>query len=195
MAMHALRKRGRSMLPLCSLVALTFGCSGGNSPAAIPNVHELSRHRSTVALPKYVIVLVQENRSVDNLFQTQPGVDTQNFGRDSHHNRIPLAMVDLNVQYDCDHSHQSFVADVNVGFDTEPFGNRTIAEGPLAELSRDVDGLIIDQLILKQRGGRLSVSLRGPWREPWAANQTPLPPGVVGLIILDLRCAQFRIGS
>ena len=105
---------------MCILVACALGC--GHSPAAIPTASSIQTQRKAVNLPKYVIVMIQENRSVDNLFQTQPGVDTQNFGFDSHHNRIPLTMVDLNAQFDCDHAHVSFVRDVQVGFDTEPCG-------------------------------------------------------------------------
>ena len=69
--------------------------------------------------------MVQENRTVDNLFQTQPGVDTQNFGIDSHGHYVPLTQTVLNVQYDCDHSHQAFVKDVERGFDTEHCGKTT----------------------------------------------------------------------
>ena len=121
-ALRRLSDRARSALPLLTLIAIACGCGGGHAPSALPHAEGLQARKRAITLPQYVIVLVQENRSVDNLFQTQPGVDTQNFGRDSHHKRIPLAMVDLNVQYDCDHSHISFVADVTVGFDTEHCG-------------------------------------------------------------------------
>ena len=113
--------RARSALALGTLIGLAGGCGGGHFPAALPNTHESRSHRSVVTLPTYVIVIVQENRSVDNLFQTQPGVDTQNFGW-SNHKRVPLTMVDLNVQYDCDHSHFAFVADVAYGFGSEHCG-------------------------------------------------------------------------
>jgi hypothetical protein len=56
---------------------LAAGCGAGHSPAAIPHGAGLSAHRKELTLPKYVIVMVLENRTVDNLFQTQPGVETR----------------------------------------------------------------------------------------------------------------------
>jgi phospholipase C len=104
---------------LCAVVALAAGCGGGNSPAAIPKGAGLSAHRNAITLPKYVIVMVQENRTIDNLFQTQPGVDTQSFGFDSHGKRIPLKRIHLASKIDCDHSHVSFVKEVTQGFDLD----------------------------------------------------------------------------
>src|ERR1700681_1763046 len=98
-------RNARTTLSLCAVVALAAGCSAGHSPAAFPHGAGLSAHRKALTLPKYVIVMVQENRTVDNLFQTQPGVDTQNFGFDSHNNRVPLKAVGLGAPYSCSHSH------------------------------------------------------------------------------------------
>jgi len=118
-----MRKSGRFAMSLCAFVALATGCGGSQTPGAFPHgagpvVHRMAR----ITLPTYVIVMVQENRSVDNLFQKQPGVDTQNFGIDSHNNRVPLTKIDLGATYDCDHSHSGFVADVTEGFDLEHCG-------------------------------------------------------------------------
>src|SRR6202043_1752606 len=91
---------------------------GGAPPRGlIPPGPDLRSHRKPLTLPKYVIIMVQENRTVDNLFQTQPGVDTQNFGIDSHGKRIPLKKIPLASAIDCDHSYRSFVFDVTQGFD------------------------------------------------------------------------------
>src|ERR1022692_2595154 len=83
-------KLARLSLPLTAIALLAAGCGGAHPPVAVPNSAEMQTHRKMLTLPKYVIVLVQENRTVDNLFQTQPGVDTQSFGIDSHGNRVPL---------------------------------------------------------------------------------------------------------
>ena len=111
-----------STLLLCAVVAIAAGCGAGRAPAAIPNGRSLEAHRRTATLPKYVIVMVQENRTVDNLFQTQPGVDTQSFGIDSHGNQIPLQQQDLGGTYSCSHSYPSFVKEVTVGFDAVKCG-------------------------------------------------------------------------
>jgi phospholipase C len=101
---------------MSAVVMAAAGC-GAHAPAVMPSGAGLLAHRHAVTLPKYVIVIVQENRSVDNLFQTQPGVDTQNYGIDSHGRRVPLVKRHLGSSIDCDHSHKAFVAQVTQGFD------------------------------------------------------------------------------
>src|ERR1700681_215055 len=108
-SVYGVRKRLQSILSLCAVVALFAGCGAGHAPAAIPTGESLQFRHKTVTLPKYVIVMVQENRTIDNLFQTQPGVDTQSYGYDSHDKRIPLKRIHLASKIDCDHSHLSFV--------------------------------------------------------------------------------------
>ncbi|HEY7982288.1 MAG TPA: alkaline phosphatase family protein [Candidatus Eremiobacteraceae bacterium] len=117
-----MRRKFRSTLTLCAVIAIAMGCGAEHTPAAMPNGASLQAHRKTVSFPKYVIVMVQENRTVDNLFQTQPGVDTQNFGFDSHNNRVPLKKQDLGGRYSCSHSYASFVKEATVGFDAVKCG-------------------------------------------------------------------------
>jgi phospholipase C len=107
---------------ICATVAFVAGCGAARTPATIPHPAGLSMHRNAITLPAYVIVMVQENRSVDNLFQTQPGVDTQNFGIDSHGNQIPLTEIPLQSAIDCRHSHKALVQDVTQGFDVPSCG-------------------------------------------------------------------------
>ncbi|HEY7981122.1 MAG TPA: alkaline phosphatase family protein [Candidatus Eremiobacteraceae bacterium] len=107
----------RFILSLCAVVALAAGCGGSHSVAALPGGAGLQTHRKAITLPKYVIIMVQENRTIDNLFQKQPGVDTQNYGMDSHGNRIALKKVDLGGHYSCSHSHAAFVKSATIGFD------------------------------------------------------------------------------
>jgi phospholipase C len=49
-------------------------------------------------------VIIQENRTLDNLFMGYPGADTQNWGYDSKGKVIPLVSVPLFQKYDLDHS-------------------------------------------------------------------------------------------
>jgi phospholipase C len=107
---------------LSVFASVATGC-GGQGVASMPSAASARAHRSTtLTLPKYVIVMVQENRTVDNLFQKQPGVDTQNYGIDSHGNQIPLTKIHLQSPIDCDHSHHAFVVDVTQGFDVPSCG-------------------------------------------------------------------------
>jgi len=63
---------------------------------------------------QHVVVIFQENRSPDNLFQDPVlinpprNADIQNFGVDSHGNMIPLQQVDLAANYNPAHGHHAF---------------------------------------------------------------------------------------
>ncbi len=68
---------------------------------------------------EHIVILFQENRTPDNLFQGLCGADRslcpspynlQDFGINSHGQKIPLTPVSLGVGYDLNHSHGSFVA-------------------------------------------------------------------------------------
>jgi phospholipase C len=105
---------------LCAVavVALATGCSGSHAiPGLASKAASQVRRDDHSNMPRYIIVMVQENRTVDNLFQTQPGVDTQSFGFDSHNNRIPLTQINLGSSITCQHTHAAFVTEVTVGFD------------------------------------------------------------------------------
>ena len=63
---------------------------------------------------QYVVVIVQENRSTDNLFQDPVligrGADIAQSGLNSTGATISLSQTDLVTAYDLDHSHTAFVA-------------------------------------------------------------------------------------
>ena len=60
---------------------------------------------------QHVVIIVQENRSVDNLFNGLPGADTATDGLNSVGNRTKLVPTPMTARYDLDHSH--------IGFETE----------------------------------------------------------------------------
>jgi phospholipase C len=68
--------------------------------AAIVNGHPIS----------HVIVVMQENRSFDNLFQGFPGANTVSSGLNSKGESIPLEPVPLESSYGLDHNSKSFFA-------------------------------------------------------------------------------------
>ena len=87
------------------LVALN-GCGGGSSPQTqTPPPSQKIQH---------VVVIFQENRTPDNLFQDPKliaaGADIAQSGVNSQGKTVPLAPVALGDTYDLDHSHSSFVA-------------------------------------------------------------------------------------
>jgi len=61
---------------------------------------------------QHVVVIFQENRTPDNLFQDpvliSRGADIAQSGKDSHGNTIPLKKNSLQTDYDPVHSHKSF---------------------------------------------------------------------------------------
>src|ERR1700690_1767816 len=59
---------------------------------------------------QHVIIIIQENRTPDNLFHGFPGADTANSGINSLGQNIPLNPVGLRALYDLGHSHPDFVA-------------------------------------------------------------------------------------
>lgn len=70
---------------------------------------------------KHIVVIEQENRSVDDLFQKMPGVNTQSYGFNSHGAVIPLHARVLASTPDPVHRHAAFVSDA--GFDGVQFHN------------------------------------------------------------------------
>jgi phospholipase C len=62
---------------------------------------------------QHVVVIFQENRSPDNLFQdpvlVSRGADIQNYGIDSKGNKIMLVAGPLNTDFDLGHAHKSFL--------------------------------------------------------------------------------------
>lgn len=69
---------------------------------------------------QHVVVILQENRTPDNLFQDtlliQRGADIQNYGLDSKGQKITLTATSLETDYDLKHSHAAFLdmCDLNV---------------------------------------------------------------------------------
>ena len=63
---------------------------------------------------KHIVVVIQENRSVDNLFHGLPGADTADYGV-SHHGRVRLRPVPLGYPADVDHQHKAFVQQYDDG--------------------------------------------------------------------------------
>ncbi len=100
-----------------ALVAATLAaCAGQNAatpgltvlrPAPAAESDGLSMLRKKI---KHVVIIVQENRSFDNLFQGFPGADTQSYGYASNGQQIALQPVGLETSWDIDHSLGSYLA-------------------------------------------------------------------------------------
>ena len=94
---------------LCALsaAALIAGCSS----AASMNVSGHQRvplHGPEQGIIKHVVIIIQENRTVDDLFNGMPGIDTAQSGLDSQGNVVPLVKRPLFQRSGPDHDHTSF---------------------------------------------------------------------------------------
>ncbi len=117
----------RGRLAILFLIALgASGCgqnaSGPSNPNFAPSINQPNAPLSSSAI-QHVIIVVQENRSFDNLFHGFPGADTVNSGLASDGSTVPLAQVNLENAQDVCHFHASFVAAYDFGkldgFDNE----------------------------------------------------------------------------
>ncbi|MBV8489304.1 MAG: hypothetical protein JO199_02150 [Candidatus Eremiobacteraeota bacterium] len=63
---------------------------------------------------KHVVIVVQENRSVDNLFNGFPGADTVRIG-ERREGPVNLLPVDLGFPADVDHQHRAFMREYDDG--------------------------------------------------------------------------------
>jgi phospholipase C len=106
---------------LAGLFALT-ACHSSTIPLAPsePSFQsQLTSHESLQAISsaalrgkfKHVVIVVQENRTPDNLFNGLPGADTVRSGRNSHGQTVPLTEVSLSASYDLQHMHVAFVTE------------------------------------------------------------------------------------
>jgi phospholipase C len=93
--------------------AATFfaACSGTQMNRSLPatsgpQINDPSvRAMAKAGRIEHVVIIVQENRSVDNLFQFLPGADTQSWGLNSKNQHVRLAPESLTAPYDVQHNH------------------------------------------------------------------------------------------
>jgi phospholipase C len=57
---------------------------------------------------QHVVIIFQENRTTDDLFNGLPGADTVRSGLNSKGQTVPLRPVNLTAPYDLDHTHSGF---------------------------------------------------------------------------------------
>jgi phospholipase C len=98
------------VLLLCTagILVSSNGCGGGSSQVVTPPPPPPPQKI------QHVIVVFQENRTPDNLFQDpkliQAGADIVQSGLNSKGQNIPLTPISLAGTYDLSHSHDSFIA-------------------------------------------------------------------------------------
>src|SRR5579862_1568431 len=64
---------------------------------------------------QHVVIIFQENRTTDNLFNGLPGADTVTSGVNTAGDQVPLQSASLTAPWDPGHSHQAFSVDYDGG--------------------------------------------------------------------------------
>ena len=110
--------------PCYALAALTAGAvlAGCSGRAAIPVPADDAQPLTALAHTSkphigqpitHVVIVVQENRSFDNLFQGYPGADTASSGMNSKGQTIPLQPIPLEANYDINHESADYITACN----------------------------------------------------------------------------------
>jgi phospholipase C len=112
----------RRVLAAVVCASLLGGCAGGGqslgalSQSAILPVSVPAAAGPVGGSPiQHVIVVIQENRTMDNMFNGFPNADTVLHGLDSKNNRVTLQPEGLAWPFDPDHYHASLVKEYNNG--------------------------------------------------------------------------------
>jgi phospholipase C len=86
----------------------------GSQAGWLTHASALRMHRnSSSGKIQHIVIIVQENRSFNNLFRGYPGAKTAKFGRDTYGNKIKLLPVSIATPWDIDHSSNAFFAACN----------------------------------------------------------------------------------
>jgi phospholipase C len=109
---------------LLSIVAIAAGASAcsridnqipaGPPQAALGSISQVAPTRTHASQKiQHVVIIIQENRSFNNLFYGYPGATTATYGYNSYGNKITLKPIGLETTWDLDHSAKSFFAACN----------------------------------------------------------------------------------
>lgn len=116
-------------LALIGAIFSLSGCGGGGSVAAPGPTAARATDASTAALRgkiSHIVVIVQENRSFDEMFYQFPGADTVTSGTTTSGKTIPLQPISLAAPYDVSHEERDFIEAYDGGkmdgFDQESTG-------------------------------------------------------------------------
>jgi len=120
--MQSISLAGRALC-VAAVVLFITACSnnggGGVSPSLLapnpPNSQPSQAHQGIVRGPssgkiKHVVIIVQENRSFNDLFHGYPGAKTADYGYDSNGDKIKLEPIGLETTWDIDHSSGAYFA-------------------------------------------------------------------------------------
>ena len=112
-AVQAVHGLGFLVAGLCS-AALFAGCGASIVLNPSPSVPADKVSQVAGSPIDHIVIIMQENRTLDNLFNGFPGADTEQTGQ-SNGLTIPLKPVSLADGRDLEHSHMRWLKDMNNG--------------------------------------------------------------------------------
>jgi len=108
-----------SVFFLAGAILLTSGCAlptdRGSGGVAVPGAAGTAAARLNTSPIAHIIVIIQENRTVDNLLNGFPGADTVTSGQNEYGQTVVLRSTLLTAPYDMGHRHGSWLLDDNHG--------------------------------------------------------------------------------
>jgi phospholipase C len=117
----------RRVIALLLGVGLLSGCSSyaGQSTAGL--FGRSGHHRASSSPIQHIVIIMQENRSFDNMFYKYPGANYATQGMGKNGTVYPLKPINLGWLHDLNHYHYQFLEDYdngkNDGFDQQIMGN------------------------------------------------------------------------
>jgi phospholipase C len=101
------------ILPVATIAVLFSACNGAGGLSPVPQSAQPFPGGTSRGKIQHIVIIVQENRSFNNLFYGFPGAQTATFGYDTSGTKIALEPVGLETTWDLDHSSYSFFAACN----------------------------------------------------------------------------------
>jgi phospholipase C len=93
---------------VASLTVLAACAGRGALAPASPTVNTAAHVRGATTPIQHVVIITQENRTFDYMFQGYPGANTASTGKNSKGKTITLKPVPLTANYDIGHGFKSF---------------------------------------------------------------------------------------
>ena len=116
--------RSHALVLIFGVSACSQSSSVGTVPSSqdVPTVRSVQlgsqshKNRAAQSPIQHVVIIVQENRTVDDLFQFLPNANVQSFGHGLHGNsRIKLQSESLTAPYDLSHTHGYWLTEYDNG--------------------------------------------------------------------------------
>ena len=111
----------RALITAAAVTISLCGCGSRGGIGALPTgdmqtASSFVTHLSSSggdSVIQHVVIIIQENRTMDNLFYGYPKADTQSYGYNEENQKIPLEPVGLQVLWDEPHDLGAFIKDCN----------------------------------------------------------------------------------